>query len=116
LPNVAENLDKRVLQSIVGIVAVVHNTVGNGKHGITILLVKVALGNTLVADASLHQCPFNIAFVSGDQPYNVPQSSNGLAFYKSTINPLLFAILPCRVFSIANSTVKGTGIGKWLYC
>jgi hypothetical protein len=78
LPYIAEYLYKSILQGIVGVVAVVNYAVSNGEHGIAILLVEVALGNTVVAGATMHKFPLNIAF-AGDQSYNVPQNSIGLS-------------------------------------
>jgi hypothetical protein len=42
-------------------------------------LVEVALGNTIVTRASMHEFPFNFAFVAGDQPYYIPQYSIGFS-------------------------------------
>jgi len=57
-----------------GIIAVVDNAVSNGEHGIAILIIEVALGNTIIAGTTVYKFPLNIAFVTGNQSYYVPKS------------------------------------------
>jgi hypothetical protein len=98
-----------------GIIAVVDNSVSNGEHGIAILMVEVALGNAIVAGATVHKFPLNIAFASGNQSYNVPQYSNGLASHKSNTLFAMVCTSALRVRYLQLSITKGTITAKWLH-
>jgi hypothetical protein len=77
-------------------------------------VVEVALGNTIVAGATMHKFPLDIAF-TGDQSYNVPQYCIGLAFHKSNTK-FVSAYLSLFCFaSFSFLVLKGSMNAKWLH-
>jgi hypothetical protein len=78
-------------------------------------MIEVALGNAIVAGTTVYKFPLNIAFVTGNQSYNVPQYSSGLASHKSNTLFAMVCISALRVCFLQLSIPKGTITAKWLH-